>query len=89
VTSISLAGSMAVNGYRCKTQDQSLRFQRQYRMEYTSVLVWTVALLPITLWIQDVSATDINCTSIRYTYEERGFSAGEVPNDPLSGMVLK
>jgi len=50
--------------------------------------VWTVAVLAITLWTQDVTATGINCASVRYTYEERGFSAGEVPNDPLSGKVL-
>jgi len=51
--------------------------------------VWTVTVLAITLWTQDVSATGINCASVRYTYEERGFSAGEVPNDPLSGKVLR
>lgn len=89
VTNISLAGSMAVNGYLCKMLDQSLRLERRHRKEYTCVLVWTVALIAIMLWTQEVSATGINCASVRYTYEERGFSAGEVPNDPLSGMVLQ
>jgi hypothetical protein len=78
-----------VSGYGCKMQDESSRFKRRHHMEYTCVLVRTVALLAITLWIHDVSAADINCASVRYTYEERGFSAGEVPNDPLSGTVLQ
>lgn len=89
VTDISLAGSMAVNSCICKMLDQSLRLERRHRKEYTCVLVWTIALLAITLWTQDVAATGINCASVRYTYEERGFSAGEVPNDPLSGMILQ
>lgn len=68
---------------------QSMRLERRHHKEYTCVLVWTVALLAMTLWTRDVSATGINCASVRYTYEERGFSAGEVPNDPLSGKVLQ
>jgi len=67
----------------------SMRLERRHHKEYTCVLVWTVTVLAITLWTQDVSATGINCASVRYTYEERGFSAGEVPNDPLSGKVLR
>lgn len=68
---------------------QSMRLERRHHKEYTCVLVWTVAVLAITLWTQDVTATGINCASVRYTYEERGFSAGEVPNDPLSGEHLR
>lgn len=84
-----MAGSMAVNGCICKMLHQSVRLERRHRKECTCILVWTIALLAITLWTQDVSASGINCASVRYTYEERGFSAGEVPNDPLSGKVLR
>ncbi|PSN32124.1 hypothetical protein C0J52_11761 [Blattella germanica] len=76
---------MAVNGCRCKMLDRSLRLERRHHKEYKCVLVWTIAFLAITLWTQDVSATGINCASVRYTYEEKGFSVN-VPDNPLSGL---
>lgn len=37
---------------------------------------------------KDKDTADISCSSLRYTYEERGLSVGDVPKDPLSGNSL-
>lgn len=37
---------------------------------------------------KDKDTPDISCSSVRYSYEGKGITFGDVPKDPLSGMQL-
>ncbi|XP_026276975.2 glypican-6 [Frankliniella occidentalis] len=38
---------------------------------------------------KDKDTSDISCSSLRYTYEEKGISVGDVPSNPLTGTHLR
>lgn len=59
------------------------------------VMCHLVALCVAAMVLPALAATipkdskDISCSSLKYTYEEKGFSVGDVPKDPLSGVNLR
>lgn len=77
---------MAVNG--CN-REMNKQFRQLYKFctGLSFVRVKFCVLLTLT-FLQGTLAADMNCASVRYTYEEKGVSVGQVPKDPLSGGHL-
>ncbi|XP_067013760.1 glypican-6 [Anabrus simplex] len=57
------------------------------RQNVMCILIWTISTLALVHC--SVTGVDMNCASVRYTYQEKGITPGQVPKDPLRGEHLR
>lgn len=76
---------MALKRCSCKILDHTI-YTRLIGEKYVFNFV-VILILMLSSLTMCVSAADMNCASVRYTYEEKGVSVGQIPKDPLSGKL--